>query len=80
MIDCSFSTFRDSASGWLHYEAPHSYVWKYFSNSSLYIRKRWIRQCNPQLSVADELAKPAKLKEQGILSETEFNQMKQELF
>jgi hypothetical protein len=44
------------------------------------LRKRWIRQCNPQLSVADELAKPAKLKEQGILSETEFNQMKQELF
>jgi hypothetical protein len=44
------------------------------------LRKRWIRQCNPQLSVADELAKPAKLKKQGILSEAEFNQMKQELF
>lgn len=34
---------------------------------------------NQQLSVADELAKIAKLKEQGILSETEFLQMKQEL-
>lgn len=32
-----------------------------------------------QLSVADELAKIAKLKEQGILSEVEFQQMKQEL-
>jgi hypothetical protein len=32
-----------------------------------------------QLSVADELAKLAKLKEQGILSDTEFLQMKQEL-
>lgn len=32
-----------------------------------------------QLSVADELAKLAKLKEQGILSEAEFLQMKQEL-
>ena len=33
----------------------------------------------PQLSVADELAKIAKLKEQGILSDAEFQQMKQEL-
>lgn len=32
-----------------------------------------------QLSVADELAKIAKLKEQGVLSEAEFLQMKQEL-
>ena len=32
-----------------------------------------------QLSVADELAKIAKLKEQAILSEAEFLQMKQEL-
>lgn len=32
-----------------------------------------------QLSVADELVKLAKLKEQGILSEAEFQQMKQEL-
>jgi hypothetical protein len=32
-----------------------------------------------QLSVADELAKIAKLKEQGILSDAEFLQMKQEL-
>jgi hypothetical protein len=34
---------------------------------------------NPQLSAADELAKLARLKEQGILSEAEFNQMKQEI-
>ncbi len=34
---------------------------------------------NPQLSAADEdLTKIARLKEQGILSEAEFNQMKQE--
>ena len=32
-----------------------------------------------QLSLADELSKLAKLKEQGILSEAEFTQMKQEL-
>jgi hypothetical protein len=32
-----------------------------------------------QLSIADELAKIAKLKEQGVLSEAEFLQMKQEL-
>lgn len=32
-----------------------------------------------QLSIADELAKIAKLKEQGVLSEAEFQQMKQEL-
>jgi hypothetical protein len=31
------------------------------------------------LSLADELSKLAKLKEQGILSETEFTEMKQEL-
>jgi hypothetical protein len=30
-------------------------------------------------SIADELAKLAKLKEQGVLSEAEFQQMKQEL-
>jgi hypothetical protein len=35
---------------------------------------------NPQSSsAADELTKLARLKEQGILSETEFNQMKQEI-
>jgi Bacterial PH domain/Short C-terminal domain len=35
---------------------------------------------NPQsLSAADELTKLARLKEQGILSEAEFNQMKQEI-
>lgn len=32
-----------------------------------------------QVSIADELAKLAKLKEQGVLSEAEFSQMKQEL-
>ena len=34
---------------------------------------------NPQLSAADELTKIARLKEQGILSEAEFKQMKQEI-
>jgi Bacterial PH domain/Short C-terminal domain len=34
---------------------------------------------DPQLSAVDELAKLAKLKEQGVLSEAEFNQMKQEI-
>jgi hypothetical protein len=34
---------------------------------------------NQQVSVADELAKIAKLKEQGILLEAEFQQMKQKL-
>jgi hypothetical protein len=34
---------------------------------------------NQQISIADELTKLAKLKEQGIISEVEFTQMKQEL-
>lgn len=34
---------------------------------------------DPQLSAVEELAKLAKLKEQGVLSEAEFNQMKQEI-
>jgi Bacterial PH domain/Short C-terminal domain len=34
---------------------------------------------NPRLSAADELTKIARLKEQGILSEAEFNHMKQEI-
>ena len=38
-----------------------------------------INSVNPQISVADELMKLASLKEQGIISETEFTQMKQDL-
>ena len=34
---------------------------------------------DPQLSAVEELAKLAKLKEQGVLSEAEFNQMKKEI-
>jgi Bacterial PH domain/Short C-terminal domain len=34
---------------------------------------------NPTISIADELAKLAKLKEQGVISEAEFQQMKQDL-
>jgi hypothetical protein len=34
---------------------------------------------SPQVSFTDELAKLVKFKEQGVLSEAEFNQMKQEL-
>jgi hypothetical protein len=38
-----------------------------------------IHTSNPQLSAADELTKIARLKEQGILSEADFIQMKQEI-
>jgi len=34
---------------------------------------------NQKLSIADELLKLAKLKEEGIITEQEFNQMKQNL-
>jgi hypothetical protein len=34
---------------------------------------------NQQISLADELTKLAKLKQQGIISEAEFTQMKQDL-
>ena len=34
---------------------------------------------HPQISIADELTKLASLKEQGIISEEEFNQLKQDL-
>jgi Bacterial PH domain/Short C-terminal domain len=34
---------------------------------------------NPTISIADELAKLAKLKEEGVISEAEFQQMKQDL-
>jgi len=34
---------------------------------------------NQQISIVDELTKLAKLKEQGIVSESEFTQMKQDL-
>jgi hypothetical protein len=33
----------------------------------------------PTISIADELTKLAELKEQGVLSESEFQQMKQDL-
>ena len=38
-----------------------------------------INTVNPQILIADELMKLASLKEQGIISETEFTQMKQDL-
>jgi hypothetical protein len=34
---------------------------------------------NTMISIADELSKLAKLKEQGIISESEFQEMKQDL-
>jgi len=34
---------------------------------------------SPTMSIADELTKLAKLKEQGVLSESDFQQMKQDL-
>ena len=42
-------------------------------------KKSQAPQAGAQVSIADELAKLAKLKEQGVLSEAEFSQMKQEL-
>ena len=42
-------------------------------------KKSQAPQAGAQVSIADELAKLAKLKEQGILSDAEFTQMKQEL-
>ena len=38
-----------------------------------------INTVNPQISIADELMKLASLKEQGIISEEEFTQVKQDL-
>ena len=38
-----------------------------------------VNTVNPQISIADELMKLASLKEQGIISEIEFTQMKQDL-
>jgi putative oligomerization/nucleic acid binding protein len=37
------------------------------------------RNQQTKISIADELAKLAKLKEQGVISESEFQQMKQDL-
>ncbi len=42
-------------------------------------RKEQPTMVNNQISVADELAKLAKLKEQGVLSKEEFSKMKQDL-
>jgi hypothetical protein len=38
-----------------------------------------INNNNQTISIADELAKLAKLKEQGVITESEFMQMKQDL-
>ena len=38
-----------------------------------------INNINPQISIADELVKLASLKEQGVISEEEFTQVKQDL-
>jgi Short C-terminal domain len=40
---------------------------------------RYQQQQPKTISIADELAKLAKLKEQGVISESEFQQMKQDL-
>jgi hypothetical protein len=37
------------------------------------------KMSGPQTSIADELAKLAKLKEQGVISDSEFQRMKQDL-
>jgi hypothetical protein len=49
------------------------------ATSSAMHSQRDTHTSNLQLSAADELTKIARLKEQGILSEAEFNQMKQEI-
>ena len=49
------------------------------TTSTVHSRTDTTTKSNPQLSAADELTKLARLKEQGILSEAEFNQMKQEI-
>src|SRR5215212_12088727 len=49
------------------------------STTSAMHSQRDTHTSNLQLSAADELTKIARLKEQGILSEAEFNQMKQEI-
>jgi hypothetical protein len=45
----------------------------------VYHHREQPQQQQSSISIADELAKLAKLKEQGIISEDEFQQMKQDL-
>ena len=50
-----------------------------FEQSQKMMEQAASKMSQPQTSIADELAKLAKLKEQGVISESEFQQMKQEL-
>jgi Short C-terminal domain len=49
------------------------------SSSGLLESKEYTVPFNQSVSIADELRKLAKLKEEGILTEEEFKQMKQDL-
>jgi hypothetical protein len=52
------------------------------SSSLLYPQKQQNYRASPtssSISIADELTKLAKLKEQGVISESEFQKMKQDL-
>src|SRR5919107_1910493 len=48
-------------------------------SSELLESKEYTMPCNESISIADELRKLAKLKEEGLLTEEEFKQMKQDL-
>lgn len=65
------------------YESFHlCTVWKYLIDLDTYNHIMFGKKKDDSSSgqsVADELAKIAKLKEQGILSEDEFTKMKQDL-
>ena len=52
---------------------------KQISSSELLESKEYTIPFNQSISIADELRKLAKLKEEGILTEEEFKQMKQDL-
>ena len=49
------------------------------SSSELLESKEYIVPFNQSISIADEIRKFAKLKEEGILTEEEFKQIKQDL-
>jgi hypothetical protein len=48
-------------------------------SSELFESKEYTLPSNQPISIADEIRKLAKLKEEGILTEEEFKQMKQDL-
>jgi hypothetical protein len=63
----------------MQYAAKSAPSKKQKSSSELLESKEYTVPFNQSISVADELRKLAKLKEEGILTEEEFKQMKQDL-